>query len=320
MSDFESGKIIKRLSIWLFIAIVLFSTILMLFADFGKIRKVISEFPRIYVIGIFSSVLVNYFIRFLKWSYFLKRIGIGIPLKDSLWIFFSSFTMILSPGKLGEIIKSLILKSRFSIPISKSAPVVMAERLTDLLGLAVIAAWGSSKFAYGENYLLIIVAVMLLFIALLTQPRFWHYLEKAVFSRFSRLSRFRASIKLLEESSENLLSPSSLLVAIPLSTISWAGEGVALYLIFSAMNVSIPNLLAISLFAHSFSSIAGAFSFLPGGLLVTEGILGVFFVRIAHISKDYAVSATLMIRSATLWFAVILGTIVFLIGRRKDDL
>lgn len=85
------------------------------------------------------------------------------------------------------------------------------------------------------------------------------------------------------------------------------------------MGLELQNLLAVSLFAHAFSSIAGAISFLPGGLLVAEGSMGAFFVY-AKVPDATAVSAIFLIRAVTLWFAVILGTVVFMLGYNQSDL
>ena len=178
---------------------------------------------------------------------------------------------------------------------------------------------GSSHFAFGGGTILTASLLIGCGVLLMTRPAFWHWIDRALIQRFARLQRFRPSLRVLEESTGNLLSLTALGLMVPMSALSWAGEGLALYFIFGALGVDRPELLGISLFAHAFSSILGALSFIPGGLFVTEGTLGMFFVYVG-IAREQAVSATLLIRAVTLWFAVILGTIVFLFGRRPDDL
>lgn len=314
-----SGNVLFRLGIGLFLALVFFTTAAALFADMGRVTRLIAGISPGWLAAIVGAVLFNYTLRFLKWTYFLRVLGISIKTSDSLWVFFSSFTMVLSPGKLGEIIKSVLLKARYHLPMAKTAPIVMAERITDLLGLMILAAIGSSRFAFGYQTLIVLGILLATGVYLITRKEFWIWCEHRILARFSFLGRVRASFKVLEESTGNLLSVRSLLLTTPLSALSWAGEGVALFLVFRALGVEREALLGISLFAHAFSSIVGAFSFLPGGLLVTEGTLGVFFVYVG-IGLDQSVSATFLIRAVTLWFAVILGTIVFLLGRRPGDL
>ena len=67
---------------------------------------------------------------------------------------------------------------------------------------------------------------------------------------------------------------------------------------------------------YSLTTIAGALSFLPGGLGVTEGAMTVALVH-EHIGKATAVAATLLTRLATLWFAVLLGVAFLEIARRR---
>jgi uncharacterized protein (TIRG00374 family) len=314
-----SATVLKRLVIWGFIALVAFMTCAALFADLSKVRALIFGIAPHWLAAILASVLFNYALRWCKWQYFLRQLHITISLADSLWVFFSAFTMVLSPGKVGEVVKSAFLKARYGLPIARTAPIVMAERLTDLLGLMILALIGSSRFAYGGATLAGFAVLMVVGMLLITSPRFWETLHRQVICRFQRLERFKKPFATLQESTTHLLSPTSLLLMTPLSAISWAGEGVALYCIFRSLDVDRPELLGIALFAHAFSSILGAVSFLPGGLLVTEGALGMFFVYVG-IGKDQAVSATFLIRALTLWFAVIIGTFIFLAGRRPGDL
>lgn len=267
---------------------------------------------------IFAAVLFNYLLRFAKWCYFLRLVGVKIPFWQNLWVFFSAFTMVLSPGKIGELVKSFLLRGRFNVPVAQTAPVVMAERVTDLLGLITLSLIGFSRFALGGRTIVVVTGFLTLAVLAITRPWLWQRLDE-IAARFPRLQGLRRPIRMVQHSLMDLFSLKSLLFTTILSAISWAGEGIALYLIFKALQVDMPNLLMISVFAHAFSSIVGALSFLPGGLLVTEGTLAMFFVY-GKIADAAAVSATFLIRAVTLWFAVILGTVVFLLGHKRSDL
>jgi uncharacterized protein (TIRG00374 family) len=315
---FSINTVIWRLAIWLCVALILFITAAALLTDYQKVIDLFSNISPSYLIAIVSAVLFNYALRFIKWNWFLGILGIKVPLKLNLWIFFSAFTMVLSPAKIGELVKSFLLKSRLGISVAITAPIVVAERLTDLLGLLILCAIGFSQFAFGGRTLVLVAVVMTAGILAITRPAFWGMLDR-ILSGKTRLVKLRESIKAMQQSTRDLLSLRSLAFSVPLSALSWGGEGVALYLIFQSMGLELQNLLAISLFAHAFSSIAGAVSFLPGGLLVAEGSMGAFFVY-AGIPDAAAVSATFLIRAVTLWFAVILGTIVFMFGYNQGDL
>lgn len=311
-------SILLRLAIWLGVAAVLFITAIVLLSDYQRVLQLIASISPLWLAMIIGAVLFNYALRFAKWNFFLHVLKIRLPWRLNLWVFFSAFTMVLSPAKLGELVKSFLLKARLGIPVSATAPIVMAERLTDLIGLLILCALGFTQFAFGGNTLLLAGGLIVIGTLVITRPEFWGIIDRGL-GLHPALSRFRGAVKAIQHSTSTLLSFKALLLTVPLSAISWAGEGVALYLIFRAMGLDMPNLPAIAIFAHAFGSVAGALSFLPGGLLVTEGAMGMFFVY-AAVPDATAVSATFLIRAMTLWFAVILGTIVFIAGHQKSDL
>jgi uncharacterized protein (TIRG00374 family) len=315
---FSINMIMWRLALWLGVALILFITAAAILTDYHKVISLLGTISPGYLLAIIASVLFNYALRFIKWNYFLGIVGVSVPFKLNLWIFFSAFTMVLSPAKIGELVKSFLLKSRLGIAVGRTAPVVVAERLTDLLGLLILCAIGFSQFAFGGKTLALLAVIMTGGILALTRPSFWRILDHLLSGK-AKLNKIRESIKAMQQSTRDLLSLKSLAVTVPISALSWGGEGFALYLIFKSMGLQLASLLPISLFAHAFSSIAGAVSFLPGGLLVAEGTMGAFFVYVG-VPDAAAVSATFLIRAVTLWFAVILGTIVFMLGYNQSDL
>ena len=85
----------------------------------------------------------NYVLRFFKWEFYLSRLEIrGIPKLDSFLTFLSGFVLTVTPGKVGEIFKSLVLHEihgyRGRIPLS--GPERQAIVTTVLRHIAEIAA------------------------------------------------------------------------------------------------------------------------------------------------------------------------------------
>lgn len=312
-------KLLRGIGGWAIVAVCILAGLSVLLTDLGRVTTALAAFPCRLIPMILTCVSLNYLLRFVKWEYFLRRLGVRIALRDSLWVFFSSFVMVLSPGKLGEVVKSLLLRNRYGIPVSRTAPIVLAERLTDLLGLMILAAFGFSRFAWGGKTLAACGTLLCGGLVAATRPAFWRLLDKIAGRLAPGRPKLRTTIRALEESTRTLLTLPALLATVPLSAFSWAWEGAALYLIFGGLGVARPELFGLSVFAHAFGSITGALSFLPGGLLVTEGTLSLFFVS-AGIAGDASVTATLLIRAVTLWFAILLGLCVFVAGARADDL
>jgi uncharacterized protein (TIRG00374 family) len=85
------------------------------------------------------------------------------------------------------------------------------------------------------------------------------------------------------------------------------------------MGVDVPAALAVGIYAVSV--LVGALSFIPGGLGSTEAVMGLM-LGLVGADLTTAVSATLVCRLATLWFAVLLGlgcmaVLELPVGRRR---
>src|SRR5690606_36890794 len=77
---------------------------------------------------------LNYCIRFFKWQYYLALLGIrGVPAGDSFLVFLSGFVLTVTPGKVGEVFKSAVLMKTHGVAAARTAPIIGAERLTDVI-------------------------------------------------------------------------------------------------------------------------------------------------------------------------------------------
>lgn len=81
-----------------------------IYADFNELLQSIVKFPKEVILVVILLSLMNYLTRFIRWQFYLKRSGIEIPMSLSTYTFFSGLFMSVTPGKAGEILKSLILK------------------------------------------------------------------------------------------------------------------------------------------------------------------------------------------------------------------
>ena len=92
----------------------------------------------------------NYLLRYLKWEFYLARLNIrGIGKVDSFLTFLSGFVLTVTPGKVGEVFKSVVLFETHQVPIATTAPIVVAERLTDLIGIILLILVGAAGFTGG---------------------------------------------------------------------------------------------------------------------------------------------------------------------------
>src|SRR5829696_1234114 len=124
---------------------------LSVYADFTKMVEVLRDFEWALLPFVLLFTMFNYVLRFYKWDVYLRMIGAtGVAKLDSLFIFFSGMAMAMTPGKVGEVLKSYLLKQVRGTPIAASAPIVVAERMTDGIAMLVLAAAGLVLFDYGR--------------------------------------------------------------------------------------------------------------------------------------------------------------------------
>ncbi len=307
---------LKKLRAKLFISLAiaaLIGVIFSLYANTGQLKESIATFDyEVLPLVLFLS-LVNYMIRFVRWEYYLKALQIRIPRGESFGIFMSSLSMSVTPGKMGEVVKSYFLKSLSSVPISKSAPIIVAERITDLLALLGIAMVGAYSIGYEKKIIFIFVAVFVAGIAVIAH-RATSQRIIALLGRISFLSKWMKLIENAYESSHTMLTGRVLLVSLLLGLLAWFSECVGFLFVLSGLGVHL-KLLSAS-FIYSFSTVVGAVSFLPGGLGATETSLAGLLL-LAKIPKAASVAATFIIRASTLWFAVIIGAAVLSYMQRR---
>jgi uncharacterized protein (TIRG00374 family) len=258
----------------------------------------------------------NYGLRFAKWEYYLARLDIrGVPKLDSLLVFLSGFVLTVTPGKVGEVFKSAVLAETHGVPAARTAPIVFAERITDVIGVITLIVVGSLGFSGGLIWAGIGTAAVLCGLSLVI----WRAPGEWAIARLRRRSgRLAALAPKLEEAFESLrivASPSALLWPSFLSVLGWGGEGLALYLLVRGFGVEVPAPLAM--FFYATATLAGAVIPVPGGLGVAEAMIQEQLVRLGRVPQSAATSAMLLIRFATLWWAVVVGFVALAILRAR---
>lgn len=209
---------------------------------------------------------------------------------------------------MGEVLKSYLLKQFNKTPISQSAPIVVAERLTDFIALIMLAVAGAYVIGYGKTIVLGFAAGFAVLILLMSSRQ----LSTKAISLLSHIKLLGRHIEKLQQAYNSiytLIQFKTLVVATGMSLVGWLMECFGFFIVLEVFDIHLRVLTAT--FIYAFSTIVGAASFLPGGLGVTEGSLTGLLI-LAKIPKHVAVASTLTIRVATLWFAVVIGALVLM--------
>jgi glycosyltransferase 2 family protein len=297
-------KLKKKVIISVVIAGVLYLAFT-IFADYKQVLNAFGKFNLLLIPFLLLLSFLNYCTRFIKWDYYLSIVKVKLKKIDSLSIFMSGLIMSVTPAKLGEVLKSVLVKEVTGEPISKTAPIILAERITDFLSLLLIAIAGAYVFDYGGKITIIVAAFFVVLIILVSNKKLALPIIN-IFQKIPLVKKYIHKIHEAYESSYQLLKLKPLILMTLLSLISWGFECLGYYFILVNFNADFGLLWAS--FSYSFSTIVGAISMLPGGLGLTEGSL-TFLLMQKGISADISVATTFIVRAVTLWFAVLVGII-----------
>jgi uncharacterized protein (TIRG00374 family) len=260
---------------------------------------------------------LNYALRFVKWQWYLRLIGARPPFERSLSIFASAMSMVMTPAKVGEFLKAYMLRVTDAVPMARSAPIILAERITDGLAMIVLSIVGLAFYQAAWPVLAFLIALMG-GAALVVQSRRLSLRLIAFGERLPVVSRISRSLHELYESSYILFHWRNLLLSIALGIISWAGECLAFYLVLIGLGTPpSTTLLLQATFIFAFSTVVGAVSALPGGLGAADASIGGLLVLVVGLSKELSVAATLLIRLCTLWFGVAIGLVALFAYRKR---
>lgn len=252
---------------------------------------------------------MNYAIRFLKWHYYLRLLKIDLPYGLSFRVFLAGMVMAATPGKFGEVFKSYLLKTLNGTPLSKSAPIVLAERLTDFIAFVLLALLGVTLLPNGP--LVFAVSIGVIAAALILAG--WRSFALGFITwldRWPPLARHTDKLRTAYESVYIMIAPKPLILATGVSVFSWWFECFAFFLIAYGFGAPIPLLDAT--FIYAFGTILGALLMTPGGIGPAEVTIGGLLTLLHGLSVEVAGAATLLIRVCTLWFAVAIGLFVLM--------
>jgi uncharacterized protein (TIRG00374 family) len=264
---------------------------------------------------VFSLMLVciNYMVRFVRWQWCLHQKNIVIPWRFSLLIFLSGFIMSITPGKLGETFKSVLLYQNFQVPLTSTLPVVLVERISDVLGLMVLILLGIFSYPEFRGWTIVACALMCLLLYMMQSPIYFkffiNFLEKTRFQKYSH------HLHTLWSNISFFIHWRRLLPLALGSSIAWCLEGVAVWCMAAGIVGRYPSIES-SVFVYSVTTLAGALSFLPGGVGVTEASMVSLFQWFDVVeTQSQASLLTLLTRLFTLWWGVAIGCISWFLMR-----
>ena len=298
-------KLDNRL-ILVLVAVVGIYAIFLFLSDFSIISEKISNFKINYLPVIILFASVSWIPLIIKWHLLLKNCEIDIPLKKSITVWFAGVAFEITPGHIGALMKSQILKTSSNIPRTKTVPIIIVEKVYELIGAILASVIGI--IILGMEFYLIIIAIsglVVIFFFMYHKPA-----SELFFNRITKLKFFTKYVENLSEFYEIVKKSTNVKTAticILLALTYWFMVSAAAYYTLIAFDVNILDYLKV-LAIYTTSSLLGAISFIPGGIGITEGsITGLFTLNGIDVST--ALILSVMIRVFTLWYSVGIGFI-----------
>jgi len=266
--------------------------IFILSSDVTKIQDNLKNMKFSYFILAIVLLVASNLVRVFRWHIFLKEIDNKVPFKANVVYYLAGFAFVLSPGRIGEVVRSPYLKRDYGIPISKTAPIVFVERFYDLLGVILVASAGLIFIEFEKTVLVFPLTLVFVIIVIFKNKR----LLFGLFSKLSKIKFFKNIKTDFEESYNSVLKITKtkfLVLGISISTVTYLLQAISTYFLILGLNsfISLEEIFVV----FSLSQIIAGLSLIPGGVGVFEGgLIGLFVLF--DIPYDVAVTTTVLHR------------------------
>jgi len=278
-------------------------------ASRGDLIRAIGRLPLGSLPGVVSLVLLGLALRAVRWHYYVRCLRWEVPWCQSIVAFLASFAFTATPGKVGEVVKSVLLRTYYDVPLADGVGVLLVERLGDLLAVLLLAAGGLTLLADGLVYLLVAAILVFATTIVVGNRRIYGPVISQV-ARIPKLSGVADKALRLLDAGHSLLQPAPFLVGMGLAMIAWSCEGWAFYSLIQSFGVKTQMLTACSI--YGVATLVGALSALPGGIGGFEVVMVLLLSRLGMPVAD-ATMPVVVFRLCTLGLGSLIG-LTFMLG------
>lgn len=302
----------------LVLSVVVAAIAYLCFSLWGGFSDVAAALERISfggVLFVLAMSLFNYILRFLRWQSYLVALGHWVPWPSSARIYLAGFALTTTPGKAGEALRGILLKPR-GVPYTRSLAAFVSERLSDLVAVLLLALLGVGSYHSIDGIMVLGIVGVLSGLFLLSQEAPVRWLASWSQCGIGKWRTLSAHLAQMLQETRRCHAPGLLVKAMFLSVAAWGAEALAFCYILHLMGAN--TSIAFGVFVYAVAVLAGALSFLPGGLGGTEAVM-IGLLLWQGIGRPEAIAATVLIRLSTLWFAVLIGVFALAISKPRQD-
>jgi len=303
-------------AIGIIIAILAIASI---FWDTDELTGLLGRLNWLSLIILLLLAVVDHGLRYWRWELLLRRISpVNFKRSMAILLFSAGSLLIFTPARIGEAAKSVYTRDFFGIPVASSLPIIIVERLADMMVMALLASLG--LFLIGKPFNLLLSGIILggILAVIIFRKPLLSWGARFTKNQLGKDSGLAQALNLAGESQNRLLSRDSLTINLALGTSAWMVEVIIFFLSLFAVGISLGfNLFAVALAVFPLASLGGSLSFLPGGLGVTEGGITALGILLGGLPEEAVVLSAFLSRLAILGVVVLAGIISVIILRGK---
>lgn len=235
-------------------------------------------------------------------------------------VFISWFVNCVVPAKLGDLYRAYLAKLWQNISWVKTVGTVLAERIVDLLVLALLLT-GSGLIAF-HAYLGSIKIILILGLALAAIGLVVLASVRSLGPHISRLlpARFHRRYAALEAGLLLSLSPRRLPIIVGITVPIWLLEGLRIQFMFLALGISMTGITTVPYLPFLFFALGTAvlttIPATPGGLGIVQSGMAAVMVLL-KVPASQAVSVVILDSLLSYWSVAIVGFLVYLASKRS---
>lgn len=289
------------------VTVIIFYGIILFLSDLNKISQILTNVKIELYFLLFPLTFLTLLIQGWRYHLTLAKLNIRLSFKESFLIYLSGLSMTLTPGGAGSIIKSHILKKKTGRSFSNTTPVIIYEKWLELVAIITIIGillfWSDlleSKIIFGIGVFISI------FVFIIFKKNMGLQFLNSILYKFKFLKRFNIEIHEFKTATKQLTTWKSFLELLGITYLSKIVPMISVYLVFSIFGLDF-NIFSSSQIYFT-SLIAGILSFIPGGIVITEGSFLGLLIK-TGVSFSSATVLVLLVRFLTFWFPTILGFI-----------
>lgn len=240
----------------------------------GNLENILESLVPTWLIAAVGICVLAWFLRGFRYKYIVKRLGteIGVIFSTAS-IYVSQTANLIIPARLGDFVRMFILKHEKGMPYTKGFTSLIAERVYDILVLAVLGLCSlpvlisliPKEYAWFIWLIIFVLIAGIAGIVILLLARWMHaknrILQKIleIFAQFRQVSSTPASLGILSGT----------------SAVIWMMDVLTCYLVCMMLSVEVPFMLV--LLAIVIGNLIKAVPITPGGIGTYEAALAVVF-------------------------------------------